>query len=255
MTNDETRMKNGRKRRPRGLISSLDIRHWVLIPHSGFVIRHLLCTAVLLSTSLSASAGTIRATIDSAEPVVHAWVIQRKDTNIGVENKPRSIRLAGKVLVVEGLPVPGRYDLRFKTASGCVVEGWDGHVPESDYVEEQPLDNESKLTILKKMAKIEKRHFADKVMVLDIQGNIQNAAIIVTKLRTRPFVGGAYKQGEWDYRHGVYFCLDSNFDRKNDVTGEPVPVLAKERSTAYKVATIPGMLVYLFLYGNAGGPF
>ena len=200
MTNEETRMKNGRKQpRARGG-PSLGLRHWVLIPHSGLVIRHLLCAAVLLATAIPASAGTIRATIDSAEPVVQAWVIQRKDTNIGVENAPRSIKLAGKDLVVEGLSVPGRYDLRFKTASGCVVEGWDGHVPESDYVEEQPLGKESKLTILKKMAKIEKRHFADEVIVLDIQGNIQNTAIIVTKLRTRPFVGGAYKQNEWVWR-------------------------------------------------------
>ena len=200
MTNEETRMKNGRSWRQSVLVSSLGSRHWALTPHSGFVIRHFLCAAILLTTSLSASAGTIRATIDSAEPVSQAWIIQRKDTNIGVENKPRSIKLTGNELVVEDLAVPGRYDLRFKMASGCVVEGWDGHVPESDYVEEQPLGKESKLTILKKMAKIEKRHFADKVIVLDIQGNIQNAAIIVAKLRTRPFVGGAYKKGEWVWR-------------------------------------------------------
>jgi len=146
------------------------------------------------------SAGTIRATIDTEEPIASAWIILRRDTNIGVEHQPKPIKITDNELVIEGLEVPGRYDLRFKTASGCVIEGWDDKVPESDYVDEQPLSKESKLTILKKMAKTSKRGFADKVVVLDIQGNIQSAAVLVTRLRTRPFVGGAYKQGEWVWR-------------------------------------------------------
>ena len=145
------------------------------------------------------SAGTIRATIDSAEPILEAWVIARQDTDIGVESKPRRIELDGNDLVIEDLPAPGRYDLRFRTASG-IIEGWDDQVPESDYVEEQPLSAESKLTILKKMEKMARRGFADEVIVLDIQGNIQNAAVLVTKLRRRPFVGGTYQPGEWVWR-------------------------------------------------------
>ena len=155
--------------------------------------------ALWLFPAVAVGAGAIRATIDSEEPILEAWVIARKDTNIGVERKAKPIKLEGNELVVENLPIPGRYDLRFRTASGT-IEGWDDSVPESDYVEEQPLGTESKLTILKKMAKMAKRGFADQVVVLDIQGNIQNAAVLVTRLRTRPFVGGGYQPGEWVWR-------------------------------------------------------
>ena len=165
--------------------------------------RPVLCVlwvmALLALPAAVGRAGTIRATIDSVEPVLEAWVIVRKDTEIGVESKPRPIKLEGNELVIDGLEAPGRYDLRFRTASG-IIEGWDDQVSESDYVEEQPLDAASKLTILKKMEKMAKRGFADEVVVLDIQGNIQNAAVLVTRLRTRPFVGGGYKPGEWVWR-------------------------------------------------------
>ena len=167
-------------------------RIWLCVLGTGAVLS--LCAAA------DRPAGTIRATIKAEEPITEAWIIQRKDSNIGVETKPRKVELVDNELVVEGLPLPGRYDLRFKTASGCIIEGWDDTVPESDYVQEQPLSRESKLTVLKKMAKMSKRGFADEVVVLDIQGNIQNAAVLVTRLRRRAFVGGAYKQGEWVWR-------------------------------------------------------
>ena len=163
---------------------------------------HALAIAVIVMLLVAAAHGNeggIEATIDAEEPIVRAWVIARQDTSIGVESKPRSVQIDGNKLTIDGLAVPGRYDLRFQMASGF-VEGWDAAVPESDYVEEQPLAAESKKRILWKMAKMAKRGFADRVVVLDMVGNIQNAAVLVSRLRTRPFVGGGYKQGEWVWR-------------------------------------------------------
>jgi hypothetical protein len=158
-----------------------------------------LACALVSPLAASPQTGSIRATIDCPEPILGAWVIARADTSIGVESRPRPARVDQGKLVADNLPVPGRYDLRFETKSG-IVQGWDATLPASDYVEEQPLDVASWQTIIRKMAKMAKRGFADRVVILDIQGNIQNAAVLVTRLRTRAFTGGGYKPGEWVWR-------------------------------------------------------
>jgi hypothetical protein len=114
--------------------------------------------------------------------------------------RPQKGKVVGNEIVVEDLPVPGRYDLKIETASGGVVAGWDATVPQSDYEGDPPLEEASRRKILKKLGDPDFSSFADRMVVLDIQGNIQNAAVLVMKLRMRPFVGGNYKPGEWVWR-------------------------------------------------------
>lgn len=104
----------------------------------------------------------------------------------------------------ENLPVPGSYDLRFILDDGSVVQGWNARVPPSDYAGDPPLEDEAREEILRKQASDQFTAFGDEVRVLDIRGNIQNAALLVMLLRKRPFVGGDYQPGEWILRVDRY---------------------------------------------------
>ncbi|MCK4293053.1 MAG: hypothetical protein KAY65_07635 [Planctomycetes bacterium] len=154
--------------------------------------------------------GGIRATIDTNEPIEHVWAIQRRAAAIttskekvhdtGIYAIPYAGKVVAKEIVIENLPVPGLYDLKLQTQSGGIVSGWDPNVPESDYVDDLPLKKEARQKIFEKLSAEDFSAFSDGMWVLDIQGNIQNAAALVMKLRTRPFVGGDYKPGEWVWR-------------------------------------------------------
>jgi len=165
--------------------------------------------AVLLPAGL-ARAGRITGTLEARDPIKRVWAIERsprhlKDSkgkvhDIGMYGRPHEGKVDGVRIVVEDLPVPGTYDLNLETASGGVIAGWDATVPESDYVGDPPLEETSKQKILKKLADKQFSAFSDRMWVLDIRGNIQHAALLVMKLRMRPFVGGGYKPGEWVWR-------------------------------------------------------
>ncbi len=155
-------------------------------------------------------AGSIRAAVDTKEPIKRVWAIERrarklttskqKVHDIGMYTHSHEGKVVGKKIVVEKLPLPGRYDLKLETKSGGIICGWDANVPESDYVGDPPLEEKAKQKIFKKLSAEDFSAFSDQMWVLDIQGNIQNAAVLVMKLRTRPFVGGGYKPGEWVWR-------------------------------------------------------
>ena len=155
-------------------------------------------TLVLLLPG-TAWCGEIRTDIKAEEPVLKAWAIRRTRTKEGMKSRLFGADVAGGVLTARDLPVPGRYDLKIQMESGT-FEGWDATVPESDYVEEQPFSDTSRRTILKKMAGRSFTAYWDRVVILDIQGNIQNAVVLRAVLRTRPFVGGNYRPGEWVWR-------------------------------------------------------
>ncbi len=174
--------------------------------------------SLLFSAAASAQTGEIRATLktnieDEAHPapvIEQVWAIQRdaktmttskgKVKDIGMYARQHEGRIEGNTIIIDKLPVPGQYDLRFKTKDGGIVQGWDATVPESDYVGDPPLEKEGRKRILEKQADDQFTAFADQVRVLDMQGNIQNATLLVAKLRWRPFVGGGYKKGEWVWR-------------------------------------------------------
>lgn len=133
----------------------------------------------------TASAGSITATIETKEPVRKVYAVRWDNTPTGQYARVFEGRIDGDRVVINDL-TPGRYNLRFETRDG-LIEGWDADVPRSDYEQEQPLSDESRATILEKMSGDIVCGFPDEVVVLDVQGNIQHAVVLITTLRRRPF--------------------------------------------------------------------
>ena len=190
-----------RRRRQRG-----EKRRWAAVM--------ALAAAVFAAVPALVVAGTIRASLAGEKTVRRAWAIRRgarhirssngKSHDVGMYGEPHEGTVDGKTLVFADLPVPGRYDLKIETATGGVMAGWDASVPESDYVGDPPLEEASKKKVFAKLADEQFSAFADRMWVLDVQGNLQSAALLVMKLRMRPFVGGGYKPGEWVFRIDRY---------------------------------------------------
>lgn len=162
-----------------------------------FLMVAFLC---LLFPAAVTSAGSITLIADSPQTITHAWVIQwSQDANGVYAHTTLGQQDANTGRIVFNDLKPGRYNLKFQTESG-VIEGWDTHVPDSDYEIEQPLAKASIATLTQKLQSSGATGFDDQVAILDIQGNIQNAAILTRQLRSRKFVGGKYKRGEWVFR-------------------------------------------------------
>lgn len=168
-------------------------------PRSGT--PHLLLAMLcLLFIQATATAGSITLIANSPETITHAWAVRWSQDGDGVYAHPTPgvINTQTSVIAFNNLE-PGRYILKFQTATGF-VEGWDAQVPASDYQIEQPLSSESAATLVQKTQRSSSVVFDDHVAILDMQGNIQNAAILTRQLRTRKFIGGDYKKGEWVFR-------------------------------------------------------
>jgi hypothetical protein len=101
--------------------------------------------------------------------------------------------------VVAGLPLDAVYDLVIDYG-GARLEGVDLKVPRSEYEEEQPLTKDD-VAALKK-AVLAQTKFEDKIEFLTISGNIQHAAVLLNKLRTKPFYES--KPGEVIWRLELY---------------------------------------------------
>ncbi len=147
-----------------------------------------------------------------------------------IERKTRK-RTTGKIVdaatgrfAVAGLATGKIYDLQIDFGSQARLEGINLKVPRSDYVEEQPLAAEDIEVITKKVKKLNK--FEDEIRILTIEGNIQHAAILISKLRTRPFFGS--KPGELIWRAELW-----HFERPEETwlkrTDELFTVLYRER--------------------------
>lgn len=102
--------------------------------------------------------------------------------------------------IFENLPVPGRYDLRIEFTDGSIIHGWNANVPASDYLDDPQIEPAQVRDLLQRQSSDEFTAFFDHVVVLDVQGNVQNASVLVAQLRQRPFVGGGYQDGEWVWR-------------------------------------------------------
>jgi len=181
------------------------------------------CCAALVVCAVTvahAQDGVIRAQIETSADFVKVWAVQRvaktmetskgRTKDIGMYAERHRGQIDGDAVTFDDLPAPGRYDLRFETEDGGVVQGWDATVPESDYVGDPPLEDWARKRILKKQADDQFTAFADRVRVLDMRGNVQHAALLVAKLRWRPFVGGGYKPGEWVWRVERWHWEDPN---------------------------------------------
>jgi hypothetical protein len=174
--------------------------------------------ALLLAGSAFAAekAGSISGTLDKSAGVKAVRVIDRNadadPKKAVVVHDARYDPATGK-FVADGLPLPrvekddtgehsynGVYDLQVVYESGAVLEGVNLKVPRSDYVEEQPLaadDPEKLKALVKRLSK-----FEDTFDFLAVEGNIQHAAVLVSKLRTQPFYDS--QPGEVTWRVEVY---------------------------------------------------
>jgi len=187
-------------------------------------------TVFLVACSLSALAthpacgnapqtGIISGTLQNAQAVESVVALNRGTRRSFTGAVDRD---SGKFTIAD-LPLGARYDLIF-TFPHARVEGINLSVPRSDYEEEQPLSPEDIQTIRAKVRRMNK--FEDVVEIKTIQGNIQHAAILINKLRTRPFFGS--KPGEVIWRAELW-----HFERPEDtwlkVQDELFIVLHRER--------------------------
>lgn len=207
----------------------------MMLRRMGFLIELVVAASAVNALAVNAlavnalaadNAGSISGTIDaSAGEATSVAVINRADG----KRIPGKLDAANGGLQITGLPLDASYDLIIDFA-GSRLEGINLKVPPSDYVEEQPLSEEDIETIRDKAKRMNK--FEDVVEIKTIQGNIQHAAVLLNKLRTRPFFGS--KPGEVIWRAELW-----HFERPEEtwvkVQEELAIVLYRERiqSSAY----------------------
>jgi hypothetical protein len=86
--------------------------------------------------------------------------------------------------VIDGLPLGAVYDCVIDHG-GARLEGVNLKVSPSDFEEEQPLTREDVVELKKTVLATNK--FEDRIEFLTIRGNAQHAAVLLNKLRTKPF--------------------------------------------------------------------
>ena len=154
-------------------------------------------------TARAAETGAITGTVDKPARVTAVFAIDRDNDN---KKFPGKLDSASGRFAIDGLPLDARYDCVIDVAGGR-LEGVNLKVPHSDYEKEQPLtreDVESIKTVARSL-----NQFEDQVEVLTVTGNIQHAAVVLNKLRTKPFINSA--PGEMIWRLELW-----HFERPDD---------------------------------------
>ncbi len=153
--------------------------------------KRILALAVLfvwLSSAPTSAAekaiGSITGVLEPAEGLTSVTAVNR-----AIDKPDRSYvglfdAKSGK-FTIPALTIDSTYDVLIETKDQ-LLEGVNLSVPRSDYEEEQPLAKEDVATIREKVFGL--NQFEDKVEILTIEGNIQHAAILLNKVRTKPFV-------------------------------------------------------------------
>jgi hypothetical protein len=155
------------------------------------VVLLLLAGSVGMTASArAAGTGSIRGTLEKPNLVRAVTAVNRDD------NRKYAGQLDAKtgVFVIEGLPLGGVYDC-VVDVDGARLEGVNLKVPRSDYQKEQPLSREDAEALKKTTLSL--NQFEDKVEVLTIRGNIQHAAVLVNKLRTKGFINSQPGEVIW----------------------------------------------------------
>lgn len=149
---------------------------------------------IVLITMLPASAapkGTIRGTVEDPKSVKSIRLVNRKTK----KSYAAKFNQQNGRFEAAGLPIKATFDCIVDYKFGR-LEGVNFKVKRSDYEEEQPLSKEDRKIIRRKVLGLNK--FTDQVKILAIKGNIQHAAILIHKLRTKPFFDS--KPGEVIWR-------------------------------------------------------
>jgi hypothetical protein len=162
-----------------------------------------LIAAPLVAT---ADTGALLGTIDKPDSVKSITAIFRDDRPLTYE-----ARLDPKTgeFTIDKLPFDKPYDLIVELKNGARLEGVNLRVKRTDYIDGDPpliKDDEAKLKeITTKLSKFEDVH-----EYLAVGGNCQHAAVVVNKLRTRPFYES--KEGEIIWRLEVWFYEREELD-------------------------------------------
>jgi hypothetical protein len=163
---------------------------------------------LLLTVPLAAAAdtGSIVGTIEKPDAVKSVAAILREDPPVTYPGKldPKTGRFT-----VAGLTLDKSYDLLIDLASGVRLEGMNLKVKATDFKDGDPplvrADEQKLKEITKSLSKFEDVH-----EFLAVGGNAQHAAVVVNKLRTKPFYES--KPGEVVWRLEVWFYEREELD-------------------------------------------
>jgi hypothetical protein len=165
------------------------------------------CVLVLLFASVAvADTGTIVGTVDKPDAVKSVAAIYRADPPVTYPGKldPKT----GQFTIL-GLPPDKSYDLVIDLTSGARLEGVNLKVKPTDFKDRDPplikADEEKFKAITKSLSKFEDVH-----EFLAVGGNAQHAAVVMNKLRTKPFYES--KPGEVVWRLEVWFFAREELD-------------------------------------------
>ena len=128
----------------------------------------------------AADPGAITGAIDKPGSVLAVQAVNRAST----KRFPGAIDASTGRFTIAGLPLDADYDCIIDYP-GSRLEGVNLKVPRSEYETEQPLSAEDIETIRTKVRAL--NQFEDVIEIMTVAGNIQHAAVLVNKLRTRPF--------------------------------------------------------------------
>ncbi|MDR3635185.1 MAG: hypothetical protein P4L84_15380 [Isosphaeraceae bacterium] len=152
----------------------------------------VLLVAAANPTQAEAAAGKIVGRVEAPDRVADIAAVDRTTD----KKYPGTLDPASGRFTVDGLPLVGAFDILIDDREGARLEGINLKVPPSDYEEEQPLAPEDIATIKEQVRRL--NQFEDRVDILAVAGNVQHAAVLINKLRTRPFVNA--KPGEVVWR-------------------------------------------------------
>lgn len=155
-----------------------------------------------IAPAAAADRGTIAGTLEprpKGEVAVRAFDRESTPTDKTGRKYPGKYDPATGRFTIAELPLGRPLDVIID-ADGGRLEGVDLSVPRSDYEEEQPLTDEDRGAIEAVVEML--NQFEDKIEVLDVRGNIQHAAVLVNKRRTKPFYNS--KPGEIVWRAEVW---------------------------------------------------
>ena len=177
---------------------------------------------LLLSLTLAGAEGpgTISGTLDHPESVAAVVALDRETDKAF----PGTIDAATGRFTIAGLPAGKAFDGRIDYRDGSRLEGVSLKVPPSDFEEEQPLSPEDIQTITTQVRDLNK--FEDEVAILAIAGNAQHAAVVLNKLRTRPFVNSRPGEVVWRAERWYFVRPDEDWLKSPD---ELFLVLYRER--------------------------
>lgn len=167
--------------------------------------RTILLTLVIPLVA-AADTGTLTGTVDKPDTVKSITAVFRDDKPLKYEARldPKS-----GAFTIDKLPIDKPYDLVIDLTSGARLEGVNLRVKKTDFVEADPpliKDDEVRLKeITTKLSKFEDVH-----EYLAVGGNCQHAAVVVNKLRTKPFYES--KDGEIVWRLEVWFYEREELD-------------------------------------------